>query len=113
MKGLMGFFDYTKFFEGKQLIAVGAPKPWLSKDGKTELGTVLKLEVDQDETEYQKEGTDNVGEQFTVKSVQPLSAYKWVERHTPVVLSGITQATIYGDFNNGLSLRGDVAKAGK
>lgn len=113
MKGLMGFFDYARFFEGKQLIAVAAPKPWYSKDGKTELGTVLKLEVDQDETEYPKEDTSNVGEQFTVKSVQPVTAYKWVERHTPVVLSGITQATIYGDFNNGLSLRGDVAKAGK
>lgn len=113
MRGLTGFFDYKRFFEGKQLVAVGAPRPWVSPDGTTVQGTVLKLEIDKDETKYPREGTDNVGEQFNVKSAQPVTAYKWVGRHTPVELSGITQAFVYGEFNNGLSLHGDVTKAGR
>lgn len=103
------FFDTKGFFSDKRLVAVSQPTSWLAKDGQTVLGTTVKVEIDEDSTDYGRPGATNEGEQFTVKSEKPLSEYGWVKRHQPVKLATVTQAIVYGDFNNGLSVRGDLA----
>lgn len=108
MRYLNSFFDTKAFFADKKLTAVAAPTSWLAKDGQTVLGTTIKVEIDQDGTDYGKEGATNEGEQFTVKSAKPIAEYGWIKRHQPVKLATVTQAIVYGDFNNGLSLRGDL-----
>lgn len=109
MKALMQFFDLAHFLEGKDLIAAAPPSEWLSRDGSTVLGTTLKVEIDKDETQYSRPEVSNEGEQFNVKSTKPLASYNWVKRHEPVELADWTEAIVFGDFNNGLSVRGDLA----
>lgn len=109
MKQLMQFFDLPRFLAGKELIAASMPSEWLSRDGSTVLGTTLKVEIDKDETQYSRPETSNEGEQFNVKSTKPVSSYGWVKRHEPVELADWTEAIVYGEFNNGLSVRGDLA----
>ena len=110
MKSLMEFFDLNRFLEGKSLVAAAQPTEWKSKDGSTVLGTTLKVEVDADETVYSRPEASNEGEQFSVKSSKPITSYAWVKRHEPVEIADWTTATVYGDFNNGLSVRGDLAQ---
>lgn len=110
MKSLMEFFDLNRFLEGKSLVAAAPPAEWKSKDGSTVLGTNLKVEVDVDDTIYTRPEASNEGEQFNVKSSKPITSYSWVKRHEPVEVADWTAATVYGDFNNGLSVRGDLVQ---
>ena len=110
MKALMEFFDLNRFLEEKTLVAAAQPTEWKSKDGGTVLGTTLKVEIDTDFTAYSRPEATNEGEQFNVKSSKPLSSYAWVKRHEPVEVADWTAATVYGDFNNGLSVRGDLVQ---
>lgn len=110
MKSLMEFFDLDRFIKDKSLVAAASPTEWRSHDGSTVLGTSLKVEIDADETVYTRPEASNEGEQFSVKSSKPITAYAWVKRHEPVEIADWTAATVYGDFNNGLSVRGDLVQ---
>ena len=111
MKFLSQFqsFDLSRFLDGKTLIAAAPPSEWLSRDGNTVLGTTLKVEIDTDDTVYSRPEVSNEGEQFNVKSTKPISSYGWVKRHAAVEVVDWTEAIVYGDYNNGLSVRGDLA----
>lgn len=66
LKGLPGFqrFDLEGFLEGKRLVYLKAI-PW-EKDGQ-EVGSKVILQILEDNTIYQKAGTNNFGEQMTIK----------------------------------------------
>lgn len=110
MKALMEFFDLNRFLKEKTLVVAAQPTEWKSKDGGTVLGTTLKVEIDTDFTAYNRPEVTNEGEQFNVKSSKPVSSYAWVKRHEPVEIADWTTAAVYGDFNNGLSVRGDLVQ---
>lgn len=107
MKGLREYqmFDAKGYFEQKELRAI-ASEAWNEyTDGQVGkvLGTKYKCVIATDNTTYKNPSTDNTGEQVVVKVEKPAKEFKKFARVSLVNPS----ATIYGQFQNELSVKAD------
>ncbi|MDT2745979.1 MULTISPECIES: hypothetical protein [Enterococcaceae] len=107
MKGLREYqrFDANGYFEQKEL-RVMASEAWNEySDGQVgkNLGTKYKCVIATDNTAYKNPETDNTGEQVVVKVEKNAKDFKKFARVTLVNPS----ATIYGQFQNELSVKAD------
>ena len=113
LKGLPGFqrFDLEGFLEGKRLVYLKAI-PW-EKDGQ-EVGSKVILQILEDNTIYQKAGTNNFGEQMTIKvrDQAPSTYGKLKPLVTEVQVTDVERATLYGDYRNQLSIIATVSIKG-
>lgn len=105
MKNLNQFksFKHQEFLEKKKLYYLDVKAISASNSVKVSL---LILE---DNTVYQNDGT-NLGEQLQVtvknKSVEDFSSFKALQTECKIV--NVQKATIYGDYQNQLSIHADV-----
>lgn len=113
MKGLSQFrhFDFPGFVAGKDLTVTGV-KQWREYETDKVLGTAVTVAITRDETPYKpgKDGAQisNLFEKFTVKVPTPNVSVKIGD----VVTLINPVATVYGQYNNELSVRADdIVKA--
>ena len=110
LKGLNQFqrFDLTAFLSGKRLIFVKS-SDW--KDRDATLGSKVVAQVVEDKTQYSQPGTDNFGEQLTVKvrGVAPSAFAQLRPLSTEVIVKDVERATIYGEYRNQLSIIAKIA----
>jgi len=110
LKGLTYFqhFNVSEFLKGKRLAYVKS-MPW--KDGDTDAGSKVVVQIVEDQTVYGQPGVDNFGEQLTVKvrGVAPSAFAQLRPLSTEVVIKDVERATVYGDFRNNLSIIGKIA----
>lgn len=93
-------FNFPSFSEKKDLRCV-ASQPWIDFDSKAKLGTKYTLIILQDATEYGNKDITNAGQIFDVKIPSEAKTFKPLAK---VRLIDPT-ATIYGDFQNQLSVK--------
>lgn len=109
MKALRSFlnFDLAAFLDGKRLAFLKA-EPW--RENEVTLGSKVMLQIIADETAYAKEGVSNFGEQFALKTrgVDPIAYAKW-KPFSEVTITEVERATVYGEYQNNLSIIGQVA----
>lgn len=105
LKKLSAFkqFDNQGFFGPKILMAM-SEEPWLDFDSGKKLGIKLNVVIWQDHSDYGDPTITNVGQTLSVKIAgrepQPNITPHLVRLINPV-------ATIYGDYQNKLSVRAD------
>lgn len=113
LKGLTGFqyFDLEEFLREKRLVFLKAI-PWTEDEHV--LGSRVILQIMQDDTEYQKPGTNNFGEQIAVKvrSLAPSDFSKLKPLTTEVVVTDVERASIYGEYRNQLGIIASVRVKG-
>lgn len=107
MKGLTQFlrFDFPAFSEGKSYRVIGC-RQWRDYQTRNNLGTCVDCVIVRDETVYPRANaskpTTNLYEKITFKinrSLQiPTNSY---------VMPVNAQATVYGDYNNMISVKAD------
>lgn len=101
-------FAILEFLVGKRLVFVKA-SPW--KDGDTEVGSKVLVQIVEDKTQYGQPNVSNFGEQLTIKvrGVYP-SAYNQLRPlGTEVYLKDVERAVVYGEYRNQLSVIGTIA----
>lgn len=117
MKNLYQFitFDLESFLSGKTLL-VTALAPLLDYSSGLTIGTKVECVITADDTVYRpsKDGTttSNLYEKITVKVKEPNSVNVAIGDFVEVINGS---ATVYGDYNNKLSVTADgltVVKAG-
>lgn len=110
LRGLNRFqhFDLPAFLKDKRLAFL---KATIWKDGDAELGTKVVAQIIEDRTQYTQPGTDNFGEQLTVKvrGVAPSAFAQLRPLSTEIVVKDVERAVIYGDYRNQLSIIGQIA----
>lgn len=113
MKSLSQFrkFNFNEFANGKTFAFVNASE-WKDYNTKQLLGTKVQLMVITDNTKYDKEGVNNIGEKFTVKvpGVE-LGAYLKFEPMKTAVKVNCENAVVWGDYQNNLSITGTIEPA--
>jgi len=113
MKGLKSFlrFSVEEFLAEKRLVFIKA-NPWLEQGN--ELGCKVTLQIVEDKTTYAQDGIDNFGEQLVVKvrSCSPVAFAKLRPFDTEVTVTDVERATVYGDYQNQLSIIAKVAVTG-
>lgn len=96
-------FKHQEFFEKKRLYFLAI------KELATQNGVKVSLLILEDGTDYKNE-KNNLGEQIHVtvanKTVDDFSAFKSLQTECKIV--NVKKATIYGDFQNQLSIHADV-----
>lgn len=99
MKNLLEFlsFDAKKFFKDKQLVALSS-KDWSDYKTKEKLGTKIEVVVFEDNTKYQKEGTNRF-EKFYIKTKKDIQ----IDSSSVVKLVNPV-CSVYGEFRNCLSV---------
>ena len=107
LKGLRGFqkFDVRGFLNGKQLLLMGMEDLKDHQSGKV-IGAKLKTVIWTDDTTYQKDGINNEGAELEVK-VKGLTAQVVDRENRGFIKLRNPNATIYGDFQNLLSVKAD------
>ena len=107
LKGLRGFqkFDVRGFLNGKQLLLMGMEDLKDHQYGKV-IGAKLKTVIWTDDTTYQKDGINNEGAELDVK-VKGLTAQVVDRENRGFIKLRNPNATIYGDFQNLLSVKAD------
>jgi hypothetical protein len=118
MKQLQLFrsFELDKFLAGKTLLFIKA-LPLQERDGETvrTIGTRVSLFILKDSTDYGRpEAAEaNKGETLIVKvpgvSPDQFASFEYME--TVCVVTSVQKATIWGDFNNNLSVTASVDKS--
>ncbi|MBA1351035.1 hypothetical protein [Streptococcus oralis] len=103
LKNLRNFLTFDKsFFDNKELVYLGSK---LTQDNKLK----VSLLIFKDTTEYQN-GQTNLGEQVVVtvnnKGIDDYSSFKPLQTVCKVV--NISKATVYGEYQNQLSITADV-----
>lgn len=110
LKGLNQFLEFNlhKFLEDKRLTYLKA-SDW--KDGDKTLGSKVTTQVVEDRTPYSHPGTDNFGEQITVKvrGVAPSAFAQLRPLSTEIIVKDVERATVYGDYRNQLSIIAKIA----
>lgn len=110
LKGLNQFqqFNTTAFLKDKRLMFLKA-LPW--KDGDVEAGSKVTVQVVEDKTAYAKPGTDNFGEQLTVKvrGVVPSAFAQLRPLSTEVMVKDVERAIVFGEYRNQLSIIAKIA----
>lgn len=107
MKGLRQFltFDTDAFFSGKLLIALGV-KPFFQyvNGERTEkiLGSKIECVIGNDNTKYSNLETTNAFEKLSIKVIDD-DNFK-IENMTKFKILKFEKATVYGQFQNNLSL---------
>lgn len=117
MRKLMQFlnFDAEGFLEDKQVVFKGV-REWreYKEDGTGDLlGTKVDLLIMADDTFYEnsEEQELNAGETLSIKTTQPMSYFEDCKKMaTPMKITNITKANVYGNYNNNLSIEADVWK---
>ena len=113
MKGLKYFlnFDLEKFLLGKKLTYLKAV-PWLEDD--KNLGCKVTLQIIDDQTTYANESINNFGEQLVVKmrNCSPATFTKLRPFETEVTINEPERITVYGDYQNQLSIIAKIAVTG-
>lgn len=108
MKNLSQFkdFKHQEFLEKKRLYFLGV------KTVKNENDVKVSLLILEDKTVYQNEN-NNLGEQLQVtvqnKTVDDFIGFKPLQTECKIV--NVKKATIYGDYQNQLSIHADVIEA--
>ena len=99
MKNLGQFikFDWNAFCESKRFMATGQ-RPWLSRDTKEPLGTLVDTVIVADKTVYQKEG-NNLYEKVTFKLGKKIDN---IPMNAEIIPKNVV-AVVYGDYRNQLS----------
>lgn len=109
-RGLNQFqkFDLPAFLEGKRLTFLKAVL-WKEKD--SELGSKIITQIVEDRTQYAKPGTDNFGEQLTVKvrGVAPSAFSQFRPLSSEIVIKDVERVTVFGDYRNQLSIIGKIS----
>ncbi|MCC4325218.1 hypothetical protein LMB33_00740 [Limosilactobacillus reuteri] len=96
-------FDNQGFFGPKILMAM-SEEPWLDFDSGKKLGTKLNVVVWQDHSDYGDPTITNVGQTLSVK----IAGREPQQIITPHLVRLINpEATIYGEYQNQLSVRAD------
>ena len=105
LKGLNEFnrFMIEDFLKDKRLVFIKAFS-W-SERGEN-IGCKIVTQIVEDETRYSREDLNNFGEQITIKvrGVAPVSYQKLRPFNTCVTVTDVEKATIWGDYNNNLSV---------
>lgn len=106
MRGLTQFrsFDYERFTKDKVLVVTGI-SPWTDFATQSPLGTKVEVAIFRDKTEYKSkdgEAISNLYEKFFVKVPKAVSVPL-----NSVVVAVNPVATIYGDYQNQLSVKAD------
>lgn len=83
-----------------------ASQPWIDFDSKAKLGTKYTLIILQGATDYGNKDITNAGQTFDVKVPNEAKTFKLLAK---VKLINPT-ATIYGDFQNQLSVKANDVK---
>lgn len=107
LKGVREFlkFDANDFLNGKQLLLM-KQEDWIDYDSGKVIGAKLKITIWIDDTKYHSEKTSNEGSELDVK-IPGLKA-KEVNRNNRGFIKLINPTgTVYGDFQNQLSLKAD------
>lgn len=101
-------FDLTAFLKDKRLAYLKSVS-W--KDGDVEVGSKVVTQVVEDKTQYSQPGTDNFGEQLTVKvrGVAPSAFAQLRPLSTEVIVKDVERAIVYGEYRNQLSIIAKVA----
>ena len=117
MKKLSSFlhFDAKGFLKDKELVFKGVSE-WREYTGDKNkqgdiIGSKVQMFIMTDNTHY--EGSDeqelNAGELVTVKTPKLKSEFEHCKKmSTRMQIVNITKANVYGEFNNNLSLEGEV-----
>ena len=100
-------FDLSAFLQHKTLKYL---KAGIWKDGDSEVGSKVTLQIVEDRTQY-GQPVDNFGEQLTVKvrGVAPSAFAQLRPLSTEVIITEVERATVYGDFRNQLSIIAKIA----
>ena len=110
LKGLNQFqrFDLPAFLQQKTLKYL---KTGIWKDGDSEVGSKVTLQIVDDRTQYAQPGIDNFGEQLTVKvrGAAPSAFAQLRPLSTEVIITEVERATVYGDFRNNLAIIGKIS----
>lgn len=103
MKGLNGFFDWSRFAHGKVFTAT-ACMPWLDYETKQKLGTRIDVYISQDDTAYRhrKDGSvfSNLGEKFSIKVPGDVKV-----DIGSLVVPVDPEVTVYGQYNDKMSVQ--------
>lgn len=96
-------FDNQAFFEPKALMAM-SEEQWLDFDSGKKLGTKLNVVIWQDRSDYGDPTITNVGQTMSVKIAgrEPQSN---ISPHLVRLINPV--ATVYGEYQNQLSIRAD------
>ena len=86
-------------------------KTGIWKDGDSEVGSKVTLQIVDDRTQYAQPGIDNFGEQLTVKvrGAAPSAFAQLRPLSTEVIITEVERATVYGDFRNNLAIIGKIS----
>lgn len=96
-------FDNQAFFEPKSLMAM-SEESWVDFDSGKKLGTKLNVVIWQDQSDYGDPTITNVGQTLSVK----IAGREPRNITTPHLVRLINpEATIYGEYQNQLSVRAD------
>lgn len=111
MKKLTEFlnFDIEGFIKDKEIIFL-EERPWYEYiDGQRggEKGIKATLVIIRDNTKYSDPESTNVFEKFDV-NVQTDKESLNIRKQTPVELYDVSKATVYGNYNNLLSITGKI-----
>ena len=113
MKYLNNFivFNFKAFAKGKQFVLKEITE-WKDFETKEVLGSKVTLTIVVDDTIYQtKDGEEegvNQYEWLTIKVRQPLDKFNGWKRNDKIKVARIEKASVYGDYQNQLSIIGDV-----
>lgn len=105
LKKLSAFkqFDNQGFFEPKALMAM-SEELWVDYDSRKKLGTKLNVVIWQDQSDYGDPAITNAGQTLAVK----IAGREPRTNITPHLVRLINPvATVYGDYQNQLSVRAD------
>ena len=107
LKGLRGFqrFDIRGFLAGKQLLLMGM-EDLRDHESRKIIGARLKTIILTDDTIYSKDGLNNEGSELNVKT-EGLDAQVVDRNNRSFIKLRNPSATIYGDFQNMLSVKAD------
>lgn len=107
LKNLREFvkFDANAFLKGKQLLLM-QESPLRDYDSGKEIGAKLTVVVWTDDTKYHKDGVTNEGSELDVK-IAGLKAEEVNRNNRGFIKLTNPVGTVYGDFQNQLSLKAD------
>ena len=107
MKHLKNFlhFDHESFLKGKNLIYVDG------KENKAINGVSITLLIAEDHTNYGDSLDDNQYEKLVIKMPDTKGSYlEGFKRNDKVIVTGVTNAVVWGDYQSNLSITAKVVK---